>query len=311
MNRSIPYFDGHCDTISLCAREGRPLRKNGGHLDLERLAGYDRAAQIFAMFADRDRYPGPALERQCRKMQEVFAREAEQNRDILAFCPQGRGIARANAEGKIAALLSIEGGELLNCDPALLETATDWGVRCINVTWNHANALAGSHMDQPDRGLSDRGREWIRECARVGILADVSHLSDRAFWDILEMGLGPVVATHSNTRAVCGHSRNLTDDMFRAICQSGGTAGMNFYTGFVGGGNAMEDILRHADHLMELGGAKHLALGADLDGCDELAGGLTGVQDMPRLWDALRDHGYDEATLEDIFYHNLLRVMEG
>ena len=309
MNRPIPCFDAHCDTISACAPEGRPLRKNGGHLDLERLRAYSKAAQVFALFADGDDFPGEALFRQCRRLHGVFLEETAKNSDILTFCPRGKDIAEVNARGRIAALLSIEGGELLNCDPANLELAAEWGVRCINVTWNHRNALAGSHREEPERGLTDTGRAWIQECQRLNILADVSHLSDAAFWDVVEMAEQPVIATHSNSRAVCGHTRNLTDDMFRAICRTGGVAGLNFYTAFVGGAHSMDDVLRHVDRFMALGGEKHLALGADLDGCDELAGGIKGAEDMPMLWNALKAHGYDDATLEDIFYNNLLRVM--
>lgn len=309
MNRPIPYFDAHCDTISACTLEGRPLRKNGGHLDLERLLAYSKAAQVFAMYADADAFPAGTLPQQCQKMHDVLQAEVAKNGDILTFCPQGKGIAEANAQGKIAALLSIEGGELLNCDPANLELAASWGVRSINTTWNHRNALAGSHKEQPERGLSDVGREFIKESQRLGIFADVSHLSDAAFWDIIEMTEQPVIATHSNSRAVCDHTRNLTDDMFRAICQTGGVAGINFWLTFVGGVHSMEDVIRHVDHFMELGGAKHLALGGDLDGCAALAGGMKGLEDLPMFWNALKAHGYDDVTLEDIFYNNLLRVM--
>lgn len=309
MNHAIPLFDAHCDTVLLCGRDGRPLRENGGHLDLLRLGRYTRAAQVFALFVNGGDYPREVTWLQCNALHDVFLSELEKNDDLVVFCPGGRGIGQANADGKIAALLSIEGGELLRCEPEKLETAANWGVRCINVTWNHRNALAGSHMDAPEQGLTDLGRAWIKESQRLDILADVSHLSDAAFWDIIKMTEKPVIATHSNSRSVCGHSRNLTDDMFRAICETGGVAGLNFYTAFVGGGHTMEDILRHVDHFMELGGEKHLALGADLDGCDELAGGMNGAEDMPMLWRALKAHGYDDRLLEDIFYNNLLRVL--
>lgn len=309
MNRPIPYFDAHCDTISACTLDGRSLRKNPGHLDLERLSVYPRSAQVFALFADRDAFPAGTLMEHCRRMHEVFRQELSKNADILSFCPGGKGIQTATEDRKIAALLSIEGGELLNCDPANLALAKGWGVRCINLTWNHANALAGSHMDDPEKGLTDRGRAWVQEAQRLDILTDVSHLSDRAFWDLVDITTKPILATHSNSRAVCPHTRNLTDDMFRALCESGGVAGINFYAPFVGGAHAMEDLVRHVDHFMDLGGAKHIALGGDLDGCDTLTGGMRGVEDLPRLWDTLKAHGYDDATLEDIFYNNLLRVL--
>lgn len=309
MNRPIPYFDAHCDTISACTLDGRSLRKNSGHLDLTRLSAYSRAAQVFALFADRAAFPAGTLMDQCRNMHGKFCQELSKNADVLTFCPGGKGVQKAAEEGKIAAFLSIEGGELLNCDPANLELAKQWGVRCINLTWNHANALAGSHMDDPEKGLTDRGLAWVREAQQLGILADVSHLSDRAFWDLVDITTSPILATHSNSRTVCPHSRNLTDDMFRALCESGGVAGINFYAPFVGGTHTMEDLLRHVDHFMDLGGAKHIALGGDLDGCDTLAGSMRGVEDLPLLWDALKAHGYDDATLADIFCNNLLRVL--
>lgn len=309
--RLIPYFDAHCDTISACAFQSRALRKNEGHLDLERLLGFSKAAQVFAMYADADVFPAGSLPQQCQKMHDVLQEEVARNSDILTFCHQGRGVKAANAQGKIAALLSIEGGELLNCDPANLERAKSWGVRCINTTWNHANALSGCHKENPEQGLTDIGREWIKESQRLGIFADVSHLSDPGFWDIIEMTTQPVIATHSNSRTVCDHTRNLTDDMFKAICQTGGVVGVNFWLTFVGGTHSMDDVLRHVDHFMELGGAKHLALGGDLDGCAALAGGMKGLEDLHMFWEALSAHGYDDATLEDIFYNNLLRVMEG
>ena len=311
MRQPVPYFDAHCDTVAACAPGGASLRKNSGHLDLERLAAFSPAGQVFALYADAARFPAGTLFAVCRQMRAYFRAELQKNADILAFCPMGHGLREAAAAGRIAAVLSIEGGELLNCDPALLETAAQWGVRCITLTWNHANALAGAHADAPDRGLSPRGRAWVRECRRLGILPDVSHLSDAAFWDIAELAEGPILASHSNSRAICPHSRNLTDDMFRAICQSGGAVGLNFWLDFVGGDHSMDALIRHIDHFMELGGEKHLALGGDMDGCSALAGGLRGAEDIPLLWAALQDRGYAEATLEDIFYNNLLRVLGG
>lgn len=311
MNHLIPYFDAHCDTIALCTAHSRPLRKNHGHLDLDRLGRFSRAAQVFALFADSAESPPGTLMNRCKEMHDTFCGELAENADILVFCPGGQGIRAAAGQGKLAALLSIEGGELLNCDPENLSAAAEWGVRCINITWNHANTLAGSHREHPEQGLTHRGRAWVRECERLRILPDVSHLSDRAFWDLVDITSSPILATHSNSRTVCDHTRNLTDDMFRAICRTGGVAGINLYTHFTGGSGSMDTLLRHIDHFMDLGGAKHIALGGDLDGCESLAGGIKGVQDIPLLWAALRAHGYDDATLEDIFYNNLLRVLEG
>lgn len=305
---SIPYFDAHCDTVSACLARRESLRKNGGHLDLARLSAFSRAAQIFAVFADADALPQGELLGECRRQRDFLAAELAANSDIAVFCRSGSDVRKANDGGKIAALLSVEGGELLGCDPANLSLAKGWGVQCVNLTWNHANALSGSHADAPDRGLTDTGRAFVREAERLGILLDVSHLSDAGFWDLAGIAAQPIAATHSDARAVCPHSRNLTDDMFRVICESGGVAGLNLYTPFVGG-DGMDAVLRHLDHFLSLGGEKHICLGLDLDGCDRLSGGLRGVQDAPLLWDALSRHGYDDGLLEDIFCNNLLRVI--
>ena len=305
---NIPYFDGHCDTVQDCTYLGRALRENEGHLDLERLGRFRKAAQVFAIFANKARYPEGTMFAQCEKQHGVFVRELEKNADIVCFCRTGEDILAANAAGKVAALLSIEGGELLDSDPGKLELAASWGVKLINITWNYANGLSGSNAEYPERGLTDTGKAFVKEANRLGILMDVSHLSDPGFWDLAEITDKPIVASHSNARSLCGHSRNVTDDMFRAIRDSGGTVGINMYTDFIGGTCSLDDFVRHVDHFMELDGAKTVALGGDWDGC-ELSFGFHGIEDVPQLWDALAKRGYDNAVLEDIFYNNLLRVL--
>lgn len=308
---NILYFDAHCDTISRCAKLGCGLRENDGHLDLLRLREYRRAAQVFAIFFDSAAAPPEGMFAECRRQQALFARELAQNGDLAVPCRTGAEVVQANDGGKIAALLSCEGGELLDCDPEKLDWAKQAGVVSVNLTWNHANGLSGSHREAPERGLSDRGRAFVRRAGELGIRLDVSHCSDAAFWDLVKLTEQPVIATHSDARAICPHTRNLTDDMFRAIAESGGVVGLNFYTAFVApsGEPTMDDILRHFDHFLSLGGENHIALGADLDGCSALAGGLRGAEDMPRLWQALYDHGYDLNLLEKIFYRNWLRVL--
>ena len=168
--------------------------------------------------------------------------------------------------------------------------------------------LAGSHCDAPTQGLTAQGRDFVRALYTHRMLPDVSHLSEAAAWDVVRLGLGPVIASHANSRAVCAHTRNLPDDLFCAIRDSGGVVGLNLYTDFLGG-DGMDAIVRHVEHLLDLGGDKTLALGGDLDGCDTLGGGITGVQDYPTLYAALAARGYDTALLQDLFTGNWLRVL--
>lgn len=137
---------------------------------------------------------------------------------------------------------------------------------------------------------------------------DVSHLSERGFWGLMELAGKPVVASHSNARSVYEHSRSLTDDQFRAICQTGGTVGLNFYTNFVGQPATMNMFRRHLDHFLELGGENCIALGADFDGCDSTVEGINGVQDIPMLWQYLEGCGYDRKLLEKLFWNNWLKL---
>ena len=325
----IPYFDAHCDTIYRCLETGETsaldygenrdeqrryyaastyLRKNGGHIDLERGLRFSRCAQYFALFHDAAEAPADGLWAQCRRMYDFFLRELADNADIARHCRTGGEVDVTVAEGKVAALLSIEGADLIDCDVHKVETVAGWGVRLLNPVWNRANSLSGTNAEEPERGLSPAGREFIRVLEEYAIYPDVSHLSDAGFWDLVHMARRPIVASHSNARAVCPHRRNLTDDQFRAIRDLGGVVGLNLYLSFVGE-PTMDALVAHVEHFLDLGGEKTLCLGGDLDGCESLAAGMTGMQDVPRLYDALKARGYSETLLNDMFWNNLRRLI--
>ena len=325
----IPYFDAHCDTVYRCLETGLTsaldygdsreeqcryyaasahLRKNGGHIDLERSRQFSRCAQFFALFHDAAEAPADGLWAQCRRMHDFFLREMDDNADIVRHCRTGREVDETVAEGKTAALLSIEGADLIDCDVYKVETVAQWGVRLLNPVWNRANVLSGTNAEEPERGLSAAGRDFIHVLEEHAIYPDVSHLSDAGFWDLVHIARRPIVASHSNARAVCPHRRNLTDDQFRAIRDSGGVAGLNLYLDFVGQ-PTMDALVAHVEHFLALDGEKTLCLGGDLDGCEALAAGMAGMQDVPKLYEALKARGYSDALLEDIFWNNLRRLI--
>lgn len=304
----IPYFDAHCDTVSRCLATGESLRQNGGHIDLNRAKSFSRYAQFFALYHDAAEAPQDGMWAQCQRLHDRFIEETENNSDLICRCRSAKDIDCAVQKGKMAALLSIEGADLLECDVHRIETAAAWGVRFLNPVWNRANPLSGTNCEEPERGLSPEGRAFIREMEHCGIYADVSHLSDAGFWDLVRMAHKPIVASHSNSRALCPHRRNLTDDMFRAIRDSGGVVGINLYLDFVGG-DTMDDLVRHVEHFLSLGGEKTLCIGGDFDGCDELAGGLQDICGIPAIYTALKKRGYDDALLCDIFWNNLKRLL--
>ncbi len=322
----ISYFDAHCDTIHRCAirpedtvgmpegfrayfAEVESLRRNGGHVDLVRGRQFRRYAQFFALYHDPCYPPADGLWAQCLRMHDCFLREMAACADLARHCRTASEVDAAVSDGKIAALLSVEGADLLDCDPDRIGTAADWGVRLLNPVWNHPNVLCGTNKHDTDRGLSQQGRDFIRRLEEHAIYADVSHMSDPGFWDLIGMTHRPVVASHSNSRAVCPHPRNLTDDMFRAIRDSGGVVGINLYSAFVGQTGSMEDLVAHVEHFLALDGEKTLCMGGDLDGCETLAAGMKGVQDVPQLHEALAARGYSKDLLEDIFWNNLMRLL--
>ncbi len=304
-------FDLHCDTASALLESGSFLRKNALHIDLERAGKLDGYCQCFACFTTTDEHI-----LQGRKPEDVFEGQLaalllglRQNADIIgqAFCPED--IRKNAGQGKMSAVLTLEGPAGFGYDPGLLSDLYAIGFRISTLGWNEKNCLVGSHVT--GGGLTDRGREYVKECQRLGILVDVSHCSDEGFWDIMAMTQAPVIASHSNSRRVCAHSRNLTDEMFLEICRTGGVAGINLYTKFLGEHPTLDAVCDHIFHFLELDPeGRHIALGGDLDGCDSLPEDLTGVECYPTLAARLLERGLGEEILENIYWNNSMGVME-
>ena len=312
---NIPVFDLHCDTaLELLGWDDRPersLRSNNCHIDLQRagkLAGY---CQCFACFTT------PAMEEWMQVSPvSVFEKEIAilqkglwENRDMLAQAYTAQDVEENLQKGIMSAIFTIEGPAGFGFDPALLENLYQIGFRITSLGWNEKNPLAGSNVT--GGGLTDLGREYVKEAQRLGMIVDVSHISDEAFWDIMDITQAPVVAIHSNSRAVCGHSRNLTDEMFMEICKTGGVAGFNQYDAFVGENADLNKACDHFLHFMELDPeGKHIALGGDLDGCESLPKGFSGLESYPDLADMLLVRGLSEDNLYDIYWNNALGVMK-
>lgn len=308
----ISVFDAHCDTISRCWREYEGLDCNSGMISLERTAGFGRYCQFFALWT-ADGFTGyppgnDSVEWAYHALLRCFKDQMARNADKIVQCRTAGEAELANRQGKAAAFLSVEGAELLGCDPARLDQAAADGVTAINLTWNHANILSGSHCDAPERGLSSVGREFVAKMEDLHILVDVSHLSEAGFWDVAEAARRPFIASHSNIKSVWDHTRNLTDEQITAIIGNQGVIGLNFYTEFVGGGRDLDTVRAHLDRILELGGASNVALGGDWDGCDTI-GDLPAIDSLPRLYEFLLRHGYGETVIQDLFYNNLMRVV--
>ena len=311
---NFPVFDFHCDTaLALLGdnlNQAGSLRKNNGHIDLERAGQLGGYAQCFACFTTdipellQGISPIVLFERELATIQ----REVDKNNDLISIAYSADEIEENRALGKMSAILTLEGTAGIDYNPGLLEDLWAIGFRVSSLGWNEKNPLTGSNVT--GGGLTDLGREYVKEAQKLGMRIDVSHISDEGFWDIMKITEAPILATHSNSRAVHNHSRNLTDDMFRAIRETGGVAGYNTCRDFTGENPDLDTVCDHILHFMELDPeGKHIALGGDLDGVETMPDGFDGVQSYPALARHLLNRGLTEQNVMDIFWNNAIRVM--
>ena len=310
---NFPVFDLHCDTLSrLLGRQMDSfgsLGDNDGHISLNRARKLPGYAQCFAVFTTdlwKDKSPvSPvqSFERQIAQFQKAIAENAD-----IAMAYSAQDVIENRESGLMSGILTIEGPAGFDFDPELLSDMSLVGFRMTTLGWNEKNPLTGSNVT--GGGLTLLGREYVKEAQRNKMIVDVSHISDEGFWDIMHITEKPIIASHSNSRAVHNHSRNLTDEMFLALCQTGGLTGINLYSVFLGERADIDTVCDHIFHFLELDpSGKHIALGGDLDGCDALPAGVDGVDDYPKIASRLLERGLSAQMIHDIYWNNALEVM--
>ncbi len=309
----FPVFDLHCDTafamLDGAGRTKNTLLQNDLHFDIKRAKAFPAYAQCFACFTSV-----PDTLHTSLLPDALFMAEYNAIMDSLQMHPANirqaftaEDITENSKNRVVSAILTIEGPAGFHYDVTALETLYQKGFRMTTVCWNERNILAGSHAT--GGGLTDLGKSYVGEAQRLGMLVDVSHISDEAFWDMIQITQGPVVASHSNSRAICNMSRNLTDEMFLAICKTGGVAGINLYREFVGGAGDLNAVCDHVMRFLSMDPlCQHICLGGDLDGCDTLPIGFEGVQDYSKLADALCRCGLCDEYIENIFWNNAVSL---
>ncbi len=304
---TFPLVDGHCDSIAGHVAGEWDLTVGGGRLSLPMLRQAGVAVQFFACFVKEDGKPESLILRGLELVEGCRRLIAENPADLCLLETAAR-LDEVLDTGKTAILLSVEGGKILGGKLFMLSLLYRLGVRSLILTWNYANDLAGG-VREPG-GLTTFGRDVVREMDRLGMLVDVSHLSDPAFWDVLDVSVRSVIASHSCCRSLYDHPRNLTDGQIKALAEQGGVIGINFYTEFLTGGKAaLEDVVRHVDHVCSLVGPDFVGLGSDFDGCESLPVGLENAGCLPALMQALLDRGYSEENTAKIAGGNFLRVI--
>ena len=319
----MKFIDMHCDTISSIyldrmGGEVKKLRENNGHVDLARLKKGGCLAQNFALFTILKEDPDPYgfARGACR----LFKEELAENDDMIRQAVTVEEILRNDRDGRMSGVLTIEEGGICNGSTDVLRDFYREGVRMMTLTWNYENDLAypnkvdmntGISMPETEHGLKKMGIEFVELMEEIGMAVDVSHLGDAGFWDVAEIMKKPFAASHSNARAIAGHTRNLTDEMIRTMAERGGVMGINYCPVFLddredGGTSRISAMVRHIKHIRNVGGIECIGLGSDFDG---ISGTLE--IDSPSavhlLEEALYRNGFTQTEVEKIFYRNVLR----
>lgn len=292
----MKIFDAHADTASRLLDENKSLFENDLHIDLTRLSK-NESIQVFASFID-------PLYKTCAKERfdaivDNFYSEAEKHK--ITICRNYDEICKK--DGGVKAILSLEGGEPIESLEDL-DYIKSRGVMIIAPTWNFKNQLGCGVLEKEDTGLTEFGKKAVRRMNELGILIDVSHLSEKSFWDVAEISKKPICASHSNSKPVMDNPRNLTDEQFCKIRDMKGCVGINFYPPFLG--EDIKCVIDHIDRFLSLGGEDNIGIGSDFDGVDRLPKGIGGCQDIEKVIKMLP---YPEKIRKKIAYENFLRVL--
>ncbi len=320
-----PYADMHCDTISKIAYipGNGGLFENKGHIDLKSLNKGGCAVQFFACFIDaevhREHSENELWDRCWQSVNgliDVYEREIEINENFIRKVQCAADIDNNMKYEKISAVLAIEEGGIINEDMERLWALYKRGVRLITLTWNYENCIGFPNSTNAEcmrRGLKPFGVEIIEEMQRLGMIVDVSHLSDGGFWDVASVsekrGI-PFAVSHSCARALKNHPRNLTDSMLRVVGQTGSVVGVNFCDQFLNdtGYSDIDSIVRHIIYMVNTAGSESVGFGTDFDGIDSRLE-IDKADKMPLLIDALGKAGLSAAVIDKICYQNVLRVI--
>lgn len=299
----MDFFDLHCDTLTSAMQ--RSVDLTNAHLDISFPVNGEikRHCQCFAIFCP-DTIKGEDAFNYYTMAKHYFLDQLSEYPQFFEQVHTAGDIERITKNGKTAAILTVEGGRVLGGKIEHLEKLRADGVKMMTLTWNGENEIGKGSIEQ-GFGLKPFGKDVIKEMERTGMIIDVSHLSDAGLDDVLKNVDCAVAASHSNIRSVCNHRRNLTDEYFKEIVRRGGIIGINFYKGFLNNDEeaaSVDDIVRHIEKMLQLGGENAVCMGSDYDGCD-VVDGIKKLNDIPKLYDLITKE-FGENLAEKIFRKN-------
>jgi len=325
IHKAMTVCDTHCDTVGRLLGEGFDLdtRSDQGHVDIPRLIEGGVDVQVFACWVGK---PGESIgyyAEVANKMIDALHSQLSKHTDKIDLALTLSDIRKANENGKIAVIIGIEGGQAIEDDLKLIEKYYSLGVRLMTITWGSTNWADASREPVKHNGLTDFGKDVIREMNHLGMIVDVSHSADKTVWDVLEITSDPIIASHSCAKAICDHPRNVNDDLIKAISASGGGIFINFYSEFLDenfktqsqkGMNPeppdISKVIEHIEYIIKVGGIESVGLGSDFDGIGSAPRGLEDVSKMPFITKLLLEKGYEKEEISKIMGDNFLRVFK-
>lgn len=306
-------IDFHCDVLYKMLYEGKLDFRDVTAFDvtLPRMQAGSVGLQVFAVFLEDALLSGPPRFSQILRGVDLLREKICSLPEVTFLCWHEdikHWECTPNATG---AMLSIEGVEGLEGDMVYVRTAYELGVRFIGLTWNHSNWAVDGTLEPRQAGFTNKGRQFILECDRLGMMLDVSHLNERAFWELMEFTERPVFASHSNSAQVLAHPRNLSDEQIKAIIVRDGRIGVTFVPQFIANRQqvTIDDLLRHIERICELGGKQHIMFGSDFDGMERKVQGLDHAGQYGNLLEAI-EHRYSSEFVERIAHSNALQFLK-
>lgn len=302
-------FDLHCDTLSEIYKCKETIYSNTKAVSIDKFEPFEKKAQIFAVWSDSEKSEDETYVSFQHTVTE-FKTQLEQYKEHIELCTSAEDLERTQESGKLAAILAVEDAKLLGGDLSRLERLYESGVRVLTLGWKGHSCVCGSY--DTDDGLTEFGFDVLKECENLGITVDVSHLSEKGFWDVAGKAQKPFIASHSNSHILCNHRRNITDIQLRTIASAGGICGVSLVGKHLSKrlpdekitdpSETIEAVCSHIEHFSSIA-PENICLGLDLDGTEPLAG-LESIDKIPMLFEALTNRGMDEKAARNIFYNN-------
>lgn len=306
--KKYSIVDSHCDTITFTEENKLSFYDNEvSHISIKKMLDANVKIQFMATYIDYN-IPFPDCYFEALKhLNKLY--EYEKKYENLKIIQSKRDLDYVlNKEDKIGIILTVEGGHIIDDNIDILKSLHILGVKSLTLTWNYKNKLACGAMEDDDFGLTKFGEKVIKTMEDLDMIIDVSHASQKTFWDVLSITQKPIIASHSLCKSIHNHKRNLSDLQIKKISDLGGIIGVNYYREFIGKKEDISSLVDHIENIINIGGDNCLGLGSDFDGC-EVIDDIKDIRYTHLIGDELLRRNYSENVIKKIFSDNYIDLL--